>query len=520
MKSFLARFCLPASCLTLLLADSALGLKDESNQGRWEKPCDRGPDAVVPGFLVNMGPTGARGILKANSYVVKYIFDGSPAAGVLKIDDEVTGANGKAFGTHIFGGRHHGLEGPLQDLGLAIEDSVGGDGVLRLTVNRGGQITTVNVQLEKLGRFADSFPLNCAKTKVLRDRAYKYLIEHPGGVSSQGRCAAALAMIGADDPKVAAAGKRMALDWNKPYDTETWSWHLGFQSITLAEYQLLTGDDSVKATLKSSLDLLRYSQWQGEIHHWKVSQFKKPVTQATLDIHQALYAGGFGHAPYPFVVARGGGGYGPMQWPTCLALMSWQLGKECGIESSREGIEDGFKFLEYGTTKAGRIAYGGEFTLNNGPIDTAKWQADTKPGFSAKSGLGYFVYRFSPERRNSKEMMKLHLSNIGNAYKDMADGHACALMGFTWGLAGTFASDDASLKKKVFDHYKAWINLARCHGSDSYVILPGRDYADSSYYRDNIRNHTTAAIALLYSYSSPKLRIHGAEPVPRAASGR
>jgi hypothetical protein len=65
------------------------------------------------------------------------------------------------------------------------------------------------------------------------------------------------------------------------------------------------------------------------------------------------------------------------------------------------------------------------------------------------------------------------------------------------------------LKKKVFDHYKAWINLARCHGNDSYVILPARDYADSSYYRDNIRNHTTAAMALLYSFSSPKLRIHG-----------
>jgi hypothetical protein len=508
MKPSYSRFLFLAASLSLLFAGPAAALKDENNQGRWEKPCARGPDAVVPGFLVNMGPTGARGILKANSYVVKYIFDGSPAAGVLKIDDEVTGANGKAFGTHIFGGRHHGLEGPLQDLGLAIEDSEGGDGVLRLTVNRGGQVMTVNVQLEKLGRFAETFPLNCAKTKVLRDRAYKYLMDHPGGVSSQGRCAAALAMMGADDPKVAAAGKRMALDWNQPYDKQTWSWHLGFQAITLANYHLLTGDDSVKETLKSTLELLRYSQWTGDIKHWKVSQFKKPVEQSVLDRHQALYAGGFGHAPFPVIVARGGGGYGPMQWPTCLALMSWELGKECGLDGYGEGIDEAFKFLENGTTKAGRIAYGGEFTLNNGPVDTAKWQANTNPGFSAKSGLGYFVYRFS-DRANAGEMMKLHLSNIDRAYKDMADGHACALMGFTWGLAGTFASDDEALKKKVFDHYKAWINLARCHGNDSYVILPARDYADSSYYRDNIRNHTTAAMALLYSFSSPKLRIHG-----------
>ena len=31
----------------------------------------------------------------------------------------------------------------------------------------------------------------------------------------------------------------------------------------------------------------------------------------------------------------------------------------------------------------------------------------------------------------------------------------------------------------------------------SYVILPARDHADSSCYRDSIRNHTTAAVAFL-----------------------
>ena len=53
--------------------------------------------------------------------------------------------------------------------------------------------------------------------------------------------------------------------------------------------------------------------------------------------------------------------------------------------------------------------------------------------------------------------------------------------------------------------------MARCHGSDSYVVLPNRDYADGSYYRRNIRNHTTAAMAFVYSFSSPKLRVHGVE---------
>jgi hypothetical protein len=494
---------------TLVLALDALALKDEDNQGRWTKPCTRGPDAEVPGFLVNMGPTGARGILKERSYVVKHIFAKSPAKGVLELDDEVVGANGKRFSAHTFGGGHHGLEGPLQDLGLAIEDSEGRDGVLQLMVKRGDKSLTLDVQLEKLGRFADTFPVDCKKTEILRDRAYKYLMDNPGELSSQGRCVATLALLSSDEARVFAAGKRMARDWDKPYDESTWSWHLGFQGITLAEYHLLTGDRSVLKTLKSTMELLRRAQWQGNIQHWKVSQFKKDVDQETLDRHQALYEGGFGHAPYAEIVQRGGGGYGPMQWPTCIALMTWQLGSQCGIDAQQAGVEAGFRFLENGTTAAGHIAYGGEFTLNNGPVDTKQWQASTRNGFSHKSGLGYLVYKLSPERPDAAKRMKLHLSNIDAAYKDMADGHACALMGFTWGLAGVYASDNAKLKRKVTDHYKAWLNLARCHGSDSYVILPGRDYADESYYRDNIRNHTTASVAFIYSYSTPKLRVQG-----------
>lgn len=85
-----------------------------------------------------------------------------------------------------------------------------------------------------------------------------------------------------------------------------------------------------------------------------------------------------------------------------------------------------------------------------------------------------------------------------------------------WGWAGIAASENTALQQEVFNYYKAWINLARCHGSDSYVILPARDYADLSYYRKNIRNHTTASVALLYSFSSPNLRLQGAKKTDAA----
>jgi hypothetical protein len=494
----------------LIVSGEAFALLNPENQGRWNQPCTEGPDAEVPGFLVNMGPTGARGILKERSYVVKYIFAKSPAKDLLEIDDEVCGANGKKFSAHIFGGGYHGIEGPIQDLGLAIEDSEGSDGVLKLTVIRGGKTLEVSVQLEKLGRFSDTFPVDCAKTNILKERAYKFLIDNPGGIDVQGRCVATLAMLASDESKVFREGKRLALEWNKPYDSGTWSWHLGFQGIALAEYHLRTGDRSVLKTLKSSMTLLEEAQWKGDIQHWKSEQING-TDQTLLNKHQALYAGGFGHENYTEVVNRGGGGYGPMQWPTCLALMTWQLGKKCGLEAYAETVERSFQFLDHGTTEAGRVAYGGEFTLNNGPVNWEQWKASTENGGAHKSGLGHLVYLLFPERKESAKMMKLHLSNISAAYRDMPDGHACALMGLTWGWAGTYASGDKKLKKKVGDYYKAWINMARCHGSDSYVILPGRDYADHSYYRGNIRNHTTAAVAFLYSFSTPNLRLQGAD---------
>jgi len=513
---------LPRALVCMILSISflgnAYGIKDKENQGRWNKPCSEGPDSVVPGFFVNMGPTGARGMLKEKSFIVKYIFKKSPASKLLEINDEVYGANGKKFAKHNFGGRDHGIEGPIQDLGLAIEDSEGDDGVLHLMIKRQGTELEIDVQLEKLGRFADTFPMNCAKTEILKKRAYKYLMDNPGGINSQGRCVATLALLSSDDRKVFTAGKRMALAWNKPYDETTWSWHLGFQGIALAEYHLLTGDKKVLKTLKSTMGLLAEAQWKAPIHHWKSSQIKN-IDQAIIDKHQALYEGGFGHAPHSVIVNRGGGGYGPMQWPTCLALMSWQLSKQCGLEVDQQAVDRSFQFLDYGTTDGGSIAYGGEFTLNNGPIDWKRWKSSERNGGSHKSGLGYLVHKLSPERKGSKKMMKRHLSNIDAAYRDMPDGHACALMGLTWGWAGTYASDDAKLKKKISKYYKAWINMARCHGSDSYVILPGRDRADSSYYRGNIRNHTTAAVAFAYSYSTPKLRIQGQEGNAKAQSG-
>ena len=482
-------------------------IKDESNQDRWEKALGKGVEADVPGFLVNLGPSGMRAVLKSKSFVVKYIFKGSPADGKVKINDEIVGVNGKEFGTHTFGGQKDlGIEGPIYDFGLAIENSEGSNGELQLMIKRGGSSVNVSIELEKLGTFSSNFPENCEKAKLLHKRALDYLATKPG-MGPDGRCAAILALISSDDKSHQQAGKELVQQWNQVPGEGTWTWQLGFRSIALAEYYLLTQDSSVLNTLKGTLDLLRTAQYKGSnIQIWKA---KEGESQAVIDKHQQLYEGGFGHAP--FKNGFGNGGYGPMQPPTILAVIAWQLGKKCGIEVKHEGIEKALQFMNYGTNAGGNVAYGGEFTMNNGPINTERWRASTSRGNAQKSGLSILAYNLTPEYGKSESYLKLHKENMHETFKGMANGHADGIMAMTWGMLGTGASGDEKLKRKVFDYFKIWLNMTRCHGSKNYVALPGRDYADGAYYRDADRAHVTAMAALMYSFANPKLQVHGVE---------
>ncbi|MCM8530169.1 MAG: hypothetical protein NE330_03325, partial [Lentisphaeraceae bacterium] len=167
--------------------------------------------------------------------------------------------------------------------------------------------------------------------------------------------------------------------------------------------------------------------------------------------------------------------------------------------------------MNYGTNAGGNVAYGGEFTLNNGPIDTERWRASTRRGNAQKSGLSIIAYNMTPEYEKSVSYLKLHKENMHETFKGMANGHADGIMAMTWGMLGVGASGDEKLKRKVFDYFKIWLNMTRCHGSKNYVALPGRDYADGAYYRDGNRAHVTAMAALMYSFANPKLQSHGVQ---------
>lgn len=513
-----ARKCLPILPTILLTAMSAIlafcpyayAIKDKYNQERWSKPTTGdAPDREVPGFLVNLGPTGARAVLTERAFIVRYIFKNSPAMGQLKNGDVIGGAFGRPFSAHTFGGSPHGYEGPIMDMGLAIEKAEASDGKLVLNVSRDSKTIDVTISLKPIGAFSPTFPIRCKKSELLRDNALKFLADHPDAQNgpSHTRMTVALAFLASSEPRYQAIGKSMARRWStqRP-NSETWTWNLSHQLITLSEYYLLSKDSSVLPTIKYVVGLIQDAQYSGRIRIWKPDNHEQDF--AKIEAAQQLYDGGFGHSPY--VGIAGKGGYGPMQYTTILAVTARQLAARCGAPIDPDKLKRSMAFIHRGTNQAGYVAYGGEFTLNNGPVDPVRWKNSTSgDNYVGRVGCAIVAHRLSPEFSDSREYLGKYRSFCKRAFKSMPDGHGDTNLGILWGLMGAAASEDPAVLRAVFDYHKAFFNMARCHDG-SFVVQPGRDYADGGYYRAS-RYHPTATMALGLGLSYPKLLIQGTE---------
>ncbi len=517
-------------CLAALaFSPAAWAIKDPTNQARWNKPGGDAPDKQVPGFLVNLGPTGARAVLTERTFVVHYVFPGSPAFGKLKDGDVIGGVFGKPFSKHTFGGEPHGYEGPIMNMGSAIEQAESKDGKLVLNVSRDGKTIQVEIPLEAIGAFSPTFPFNCKKSELLRARALKYLTENPDahGGASHTRMAVILALLSSDNPAQQSLGRSLAIKWSgQRADTGTWTWDLSHQTIALCEYYILTHDGSVLPTIKHTVDLIQKAEYTGHIVCWRPKKGEDP---GKIDAAQQLYDGGFGHAPYTPGLSKedgsfGPNGYGPMQYTTILAVTARQLAARCGVPIDADKLKRSMDFIHRGTNEAGYVAYGGEFTLNNGLVDPVRWKASHGgDDYVGRVGCAIIAHELGLEFTDSSQYLVMYRGYVKSAYKSMPDGHADSNLGLFWCMMGAAASEDPAALRTVLDYHKAWFNMMRCYDA-SYVLLPGRNYADDGYYGAS-RYQPTATMALMYGLAYPKLRIQGVEVGipgvnPKALKGR
>ncbi len=469
--------------LAAILAQPADAIVDPDNLGQWERPTEIGPDKEVQGFLVNLGPTGARAILREKLFVVKHVFADSPAAGRLEIDDEITGVDGEPFARHTFGkfygmGHEVGYEGPMMDLGNAIEDSEGGDGRLVLDVVRDGSPMTVEIELPVIGRFSDTFPLDCEKSALLARRAADYIVErkeeHGRHVHEQGKVGLALLAHGRMDEAV-----ELAEEWLEPPDETLWTWFPSYRSIFLSEYFLQTGDERVLPTIRTLTERLYLAQVLDPELYLDRMHGGRPQAANYLK-------GGLGHGHRI-------SGYGTMTITTLLAMLAWDLAESCGIETDPMHVDLAFACIHEHTHESGYMGY--RFATG----------AYTPAG---RQGLSILVHQLAGDRDPGDHVERV-TRGLVNAKTRLNDGHGDNAQAVFWALLGIQLADDKQAVRRVFDYNRAFINMARTHDG-AFVVQPGRNAAEKAYYLSP-RIQQTAGMAIVLGTGDPVLRIQGAE---------
>jgi hypothetical protein len=315
--------CVAAAAALLLPAAPAFGIGDEYKN-----------DAAWKSIYMNLGPTGIRARLRELSFEVKEVTPKSPAEGLILPGDVIVGANGKPFATpHTFGfdwdkAAKKGYEGPMMDLGNAIEEAEAKEGVLTLMIKRADKPSTVKIPLRPLGRFAATFPYKCKKSDQIYRETCDYLAETvsewSGGGVTTATCG--LALLASGDPKYAKAVERAAKSMTRVNALEPGglnNWNLTYAGIFLGEYYLATGDRSVLPAMM-------------EIHKGLVfAQTEPGVLQ-----HQKNW-----------------GGYSELGIMEGLAITAYALMDKCGAEFDPETYVLMRKRVRYITRKDGAVLY-------------------------------------------------------------------------------------------------------------------------------------------------------------------
>jgi len=119
-----------------------------------------------------LGPTGAyiRDMNGRGELIVVQVLEGTPADGLLRVDDILLGANGRMFRPQ---------RDPRPPLGYALYESQTEklDGVLTLHLARQGKPLNVQIELKVRPAYGPTWPYDCPRSEEIIDEATDYIIE-------------------------------------------------------------------------------------------------------------------------------------------------------------------------------------------------------------------------------------------------------------------------------------------------------------------------------------------------------
>jgi hypothetical protein len=252
------------------------GIPDLTKGGKLTRINERwaGPVGIYCG---SWRPSGKQKIADVRQLQVLEVQKGSPADGILEVGDVILGADGTgAAQVPLFEGSDWSMI-PIAD--AITEAEARNPALLKLLRWRSGKTETVTIKLQALGRYSDTAPYNCEKSKRILRQGIKALYEsNDPGKANLGL----LCLLAADDPtdpendKYQARAKEWAHKLILAPDEEVniGPWFSGPMLIILSEYYMKTKDEAILPTLvKYAEHHARRISWFGTTgHKWADKQ--------------------------------------------------------------------------------------------------------------------------------------------------------------------------------------------------------------------------------------------------------
>ena len=338
-----------------------------------------------------LGPTGLRGWMyfrqddltaASRQILVTAVDKGSPADGMVRVNDVILGVFGKPF-----------ADDARRVFGQAIATAEEKTGILPLMLWRNGKTSNVELKLQVLGAYSPTAPYECPKSRRIFEQGCRLIAERGFEKTDIPDHLNALALLATGDAKYHALlgdYARKVAESLQPEDT--WNWYIAYGNLFLSEYVLATGDRSVLPQLK----------------------------QTTLHaVKNQCINGLWGHEP-----SMPGGnspGYGGMSQISLPMTISLALARHAGVSDPGldKAIEKYAKFARYYVDK-GSIPYG----------DHPAWLITHDD--NGKSSCAAVLFAILGER----DAESFYASMGTAAYDEREQGHCGNFWNMLWALPG------------------------------------------------------------------------------------
>ncbi|HMN95163.1 MAG TPA: DUF6288 domain-containing protein [Phycisphaerales bacterium] len=501
----------------------------------WKQRAGTGPDAEVPGWFYNLGITGIRVELVADepkALLVRHVFAGSPASGVVRLGDLIVGAgaaggaggaaaaeaaedSGRPGGDEGTAGRESllfrhphrngygesvfGAHGPISEFAAALETAQGprarDAGKLALLLRRDGERVEVALDVgTAYGAFGPEFPARCGKSERILSELLEFLARNQRPDGSFGNpihnTFAPLALLASGDPRHLPAVERCvrmlcasthASDEGAAFSLPNWT-YMG-AALVLSEYYLATGAEWVLPELRQVHDFIAAGQYldMAQINPKARESHPDSFPTGPLDSH-----GGWGHNP-------GFEGYGPIAMITAQGALAYSMMARCGIAIDRAHHDAAYRFLKNATGANGYVWYGSR--VGGAPDGWADM------GRTGAAAIANFLSPYADD--SYRERARLHSNVIAAHPQSFPDTHGSPAMGMAHAALG--ASIEPANFRALMDANRWWFALAQCCDG-SFYYQPNRDNAG---YGDDARMTASSVTAFILAIPKRSLVITG-----------